>query len=128
MTIKTTSADRAAIKAAMRRASMYLVTGEAKFPQQRAFHRHLVAHHFLAAAEQALLAGDVDLAHVAHELFMLVHYDEARTAEPPKVEAAPAPTPEKPKPAPRRKLPQAAQGKRERAKLAKAGAVSLGAS
>lgn len=30
-------------------------------------------------------------------------------------------------PAPRRKLPQAAQGKRERAKLAKAGAVKLGA-
>lgn len=115
-------ADRAAIKAAMQRASLFLVTSEAKMDQHKAFHRHLVGHHFMAAAEQALLAGDVDLAHVAHELFMLVHYDEARSAKP---NASPAP--EEPNPAPRRKLPQAAQGKRERAKLAKAGAVTLGA-
>lgn len=129
MTIKTTRADRAAIKAAMQRASMFLVTGGAKFDQQREFHRHLVGHHFLAAAEQALLAGDVDLAHVAHELFMHVHYGEASRAVTPEAEAASAlaSVPEGPKSPRRRKLPSTAPGKRERAKLAKAGAVHVGA-
>lgn len=130
MTIKTTRADRAAIKAAMQRASMFLVTGGAKFDQQRVFHRHLVGHHFLAAAEQALLAGDVDLAHVAHELFMHVHYGEAPRAETPEAEAEAAPAlasvPGEPTSPRRRKLPSTAPGKRERSKLAKAGAVHLG--
>lgn len=128
MTIKTTRADRAAIKCAMQRASMFLVTGEAKFDQQRAFHRHLVGHHFLAAAEQALMAGDVDLAHVAHELFMHVHHGEALPAEMQESEAAPSLSSvrEGPKSPRRRKLPSTAPGKRERAKQAKAGAVHIG--
>lgn len=94
MTMMANNAQRASIKAAMQRASMFLVTGKAKAETQRAFHRHLIGHHLWAAVEQALLAGDLDLAHLLHDLFIHVHYGEGAPAAPPA-----AAIPGKPKPA-----------------------------
>lgn len=106
--------------AAVKRAAAFLLPPH---PKGIAQDEAAMQAHGLVEAAIALCvrAGRDDLAFRLQEIGFDLRGLPAREAV-----AAPDAEPSAPK-KPRRKLPQAAQGKRERAKLAKAGAVHLGA-
>lgn len=115
MTKLTNDAQRHAIKAAMRRSLMFLVTGPNKSENLRAYNRHLCERRLEQAVEQALLAGDVPLALRINEIYVNKHHDAVATGE--------AQPPAKP----RRKVARSGSlGKRAKAELRKRGVVVIG--
>lgn len=115
MTKTTNKAQRAAIKAAVERSMLFLVTGPNRYEHHRAYNRLLMDYHLRAASEQALLAGSVELALRINDISAGVD------PEPREPDGAPEPTPR-----PRRKLVRAGSpGSRAKAKLIKRGALSV---
>lgn len=108
---KATKAQRAAIKLAVQQAALHLVPQEAPGGILEA-EAQMDAHDLIRAA--IILCTRGNRRDLGERLLAIAN--ELREGA--RAESAPAP---------RRKLPQAAQGKRERATLAKAGAVTLGA-